>query len=203
MKLPVQVTFKNLPPSPALESLIRERAATLDTYCPDIMSCRVVVEMPHRHRHSGNPFQVRIDLTVPGDEIVVSQDPTLHGSLQDLGVGELNKTADIQAQHTAADLAVRDAFDAARRQLQDYVRQKRGSVKTHEAPSHGQVVRLGQDEGWILTPDNREVYFHHRSVLDAAFDELRVGTDVAFVEEQGEKGPQASTVRVLGKHHYP
>jgi cold shock CspA family protein len=64
------------------------------------------------------------------------------------------------------------------------------------------VIRIGPEEGWIETPDGREVYFHEHSVLDAAFDRLEIGSEVAFVEEPGDKGPQASTVRLLGRHHY-
>jgi cold shock CspA family protein len=76
-------------------------------------------------------------------------------------------------------------------------------VKTHEVPEHGEVVALERADGHgFIQAGEKRIYFHRASVLDDAFDELTVGTRVAFVEEQGEKGPQASTVRVLGKHHY-
>jgi cold shock CspA family protein len=205
MKLPVQVTFRNFPPSEhveELETLIRERADHLGTYYPDIMGCRIVLDVPHRHRRDGNHYHVRIDLTVPGDEIVVKHEPTLYASLGDIQREEQTKADDVQPAHKHAAVVVREAFDIARRQLQDYARRQQGRVKGHEAPLHGTVARVGPEEGWIATSDGREVYFHARSVLDGAFGRLAVGSAVAFVEEAGEKGPQASTVRVLGKHHY-
>jgi cold shock CspA family protein len=100
-------------------------------------------------------------------------------------------------------VAIRDAFDSARRRLEDFAREQRGAVKTHEGPAHGEVVELERADGYgfIQAGENR-IYSHRASVLDDAFDELTVGTPVAFVEERGENGPQASTVRVLGRHHY-
>jgi cold shock CspA family protein len=78
-----------------------------------------------------------------------------------------------------------------------------GAVKAHEVAAHGEVVELSKPDGYgfIQAGENR-IYFNRASVLDDAFDKLTIGTPVAFVEEQGDKGPQASTVRVLGKHHY-
>ena len=205
MTLPIQVTLRNLPSSEnvaELEALVRERADRLSTYYPAIMGCRIVVEVPHRHHRDGNRYHVRIDLTVPGDEIVVKHEPTLHATLSDVHREEQAKADDVQPAHKHAAVVVREAFDVARRRLQDYARRQQGKVKTHEPPLHGTVVRIAPDEGWIATSDGREVYFHQRSVLDGAFTRLEVGSTVAFVEEAGEKGPQASSVRVLGKHHY-
>jgi cold shock CspA family protein len=189
-------------PSADIETMIRERAAKLDAYYDSIMACRVLVELPHRHHQDGKRFHVRIDLTVPGDEIVVTHEPSLHPSLKDIDSEEVTKASDLDPVHKYVGVAVREAFDIARRRLQDFSRRQRGAVKVHESPLHGRVVRLGPEEGWIATSDEREVYFNRNSVLDDAFDQLDVGTDVAFVEEEGEKGPQASTVRVLGRHHY-
>jgi ribosome-associated translation inhibitor RaiA len=133
MKIPVQVTFRNMSPSERLEALVRERASQLEGYYPGIMACRVVLDVPHRHHQAGNRCQVRIDLTVPDDEIVVTREPSLHGTLRDLANPEMTKATDIESIHTHAEVAVREAFDAARRQLQDYARKQRGDVKTHEA----------------------------------------------------------------------
>jgi cold shock CspA family protein len=91
----------------------------------------------------------------------------------------------------------------ARRQLQDFAREQRGVVKTHEVPEHGEIAEIFAVDGHgFIRARERRIYFTRASVVDDAFDELEVGTPVAFVEEEGEKGPQASTVRVLGKHHY-
>ena len=100
-------------------------------------------------------------------------------------------------------MAIRDAFDAARRQLEDYARIQRGDVKVHEIPDYGRVIKLmpEEDYGVLQTPDGREIYFHRNSVLEAGFDALEVGSEVRYVEQEGDKGPQASTVHIIGKHH--
>ena len=185
MKLPLQVTFRNMDPSDAMESNIRERAEKLDRFYDQIMSCRIMVEASHKHHQHGNLYHVRIDITVPDGEIVVSRERDKHQA------------------HEDAYVAIRDAFDAARRQLEDYSRRRQQHVKQHEVPPHGRISELFPDEnyGTITTPDGREVYFHKNSVLNALFDELEIGTEVRFDEEQGDQGPQASTVKVIGKHH--
>ena len=73
MKIPLKITFRNMEPSKAIEDNIREKAAKLDSFYDRIMSCRVTVEAPHRHHHKGKAYQVRIDLTVPGDELVIDR----------------------------------------------------------------------------------------------------------------------------------
>jgi ribosomal subunit interface protein len=175
-------------PSAAVEAVIREKAAKLDQFYDHIMSCRVIVEAPHGHHHQGNLFQVRIDLTVPEGELLVTREH--HHK---------------DHSHEDVYVAIRDAFDAMKRQLEDYARKRRGKVKKHEPPAHGRVFSLnsGEDYGRIETPDERLIYFHRNSVLDNAFDKLEVGSEVRFVEEMGERGPQASTVTLVGKHHIP
>lgn len=183
MKLPLQVVFRNMEPSAAIEAAVRERADKLDLFYEHIMSCRVVIELHHRHHHQGNLYHVRVDVKVPEAEIVASREPGEHHAHEDVYV------------------AIRDAFNAVRRRLEDYIRRRRGLVKAHEAPPHGRVVELYPDYGRIETLDGRLVYFHKNSVAGGDFDHLDVGTEVRFVEEQGELGPQASTVHVIGKHH--
>ena len=100
MKTPLQITFRDMAHSDALESHIRDKAEKLEQFFADIISCRVVVEQPAKHNQQGKPFNVRIDLGVPGSEIVI----------------------DKQANEDAY-VAVRDAFDAAKRRLEDYARQ--------------------------------------------------------------------------------
>lgn len=182
MQVPLEITFRNLPPSPAIEADIREKAAKLDAFYDRITSARVVVETPHRQHRQGKLFHVRIDLRVPGRQLVVSREPAAHHAYEDVYV------------------AIRDAFDNAKRQLEDYARETRGTVKTHAPSGHGRVARLpaGDGYGFIETPDGREIYFHRNSVVDGDFDRLNVGDDVRFSEEAGEQGPQASTVHVAG-----
>jgi cold shock CspA family protein len=202
--IPIQITFRGLQPSDALEADVRERVTWLEQFHEGIVRCRVLVEIPHRHRHDGRHFHVRIELTVPGgDPIVVSHEPSLHARLKDVE-GELHhKETEIESVHRYAHVAIREAFDVARRRLEDFAREQRGTVKAHEVTAHGRVIEISKvDEYGFIETDEHRVYFNRASVLDDAFDDLDVGTPVAFVEERGEKGPQASTVRVLGKHHY-
>lgn len=187
MRIPLEVTFRNMGHSPAMEAAVREKAQKLDQFCNQIMSCRVAVEAHHKHHHQGNLFHVRIDLTVPDEELVVSRAPQQHHA------------------HEDAYVAIRDAFDAARRQLQDYARRRRGKVKHHDMPPHGRILEIFPEQGYgrIVSSDGREIYFHRNSVLDADFDQLAPGTEVRFDEVPGDEGPKASTVHVIGKHHIP
>lgn len=182
MQAPLEITFRNMPPSPAIESAIRDKAEKLEGFYDRITSARVVVETPHRQHRKGKLFHVRIDLRVPGQELVVSREPPAHHAHEDVYV------------------AIRDAFDGAKRQLEDYARKMRGALKTHEGPPEGRVAQLhaGDGYGFIETPDGREVYFHRHSVVDGDFDRLRVGDHVRYNEEAGENGPQASTVHLTG-----
>ena len=187
MQIPLQITFQDMDPSPFVEAKIREKAQKLEHYHDRIMACRVVVEPLGQHHHHGNLYQVRIDITVPGGEIVVSRDSGLNHAHEDIYV------------------AIRDAFKAARRQLEDHLRRTRRKVKKHEMPPHGRVIEYFPEDGYgkILAPDGREIYFHENSVLNGGFRQLGIGSEVRFAEEQGEMGPQASTVRPVGKHHIP
>jgi cold shock CspA family protein/ribosome-associated translation inhibitor RaiA len=172
-----------MPPSEAIENNIRDKAAKLDGFYDKIMGCRVLLEAPHRHHHKGKLYHVRIDLTLPGGEIVINREPSRHASHKDVYV------------------AIRDAFAAARRKLQDFIRRRRGVLKVHEAPHGARVAKLFSEEGFgfLETDDGREIYFHRNSVLEPGFTQLEVGTEVAFAEEQGVNGPQASTVKFSGR----
>lgn len=187
MQLPIQITFRHMDTSPAVEALIRERTEALDRFFGRIMACRVVVEASARRQRKGKLFHIRVDLTVPGREIVVKRDPSEHHAHEDIMV------------------AIRDAFDAARRQLEDHARNARGEVKSHETPSHGHIARLFPDQGYgfIRSSTGDEIYVHRNAVANDGFDALSVGDAVRYVvhEGEGEKGPQASTVVPIGKHH--
>jgi len=186
MQTPLQITFRDMESSAAVEANIREKAAKLEHYYDHIMSCRVMVEAPHGHHHQGRLYQVRIDLGVPDGELVVSHEHHHKDSA-----------------HEDVYVAIRDAFDAMKRQLEDYSRKRRGKVKQHAAPDGGHVVSLHPEEdyGKLETPDGRVIYFHRNSVLKNAFDKLEIGSEVRYTEETGEQGPQASSVTLVGKHH--
>jgi cold shock CspA family protein len=185
-------------PSQTVERWIRDEAAKLDEFYPRIMGCRVVVELPTRHHRRGNRYHVRIDLTVPGAELVVNQDPSLHSSFQRTGAARTAKHLEIHVPHRELRQAIDDAFRAMGRRLQDYARRQRGDVKTRESMPRAIVSKLLRRGGYgiLKTSGGREIYFHKNSVLHGGFSRLRLGTTVSFVEETGEKGPQASTVRI-------
>jgi ribosomal subunit interface protein len=189
MQLPLQITFRHMDSSDAIEARIRERAAELERFFDRIISCRVVVECQHPRHQQGNLLRVRVDLKVPGDEIVVGRDPAAHHAHEDVYV------------------AIRDAFDATRRLLEDHVRRGRGDVKLHAVPDHGRIARLlpEQDCGCILSAEGEEIYFHRNSVVNGGFAALAVGDEVRFVAQASEsaEGSQASTVVPVGKHHLP
>jgi hypothetical protein len=132
MKTPLQITCRNIVRSEELERAIAARVDELETFSGDIIGCRVVLERPHLHREKGNACHVRIDLTIPGEEIVVSHQPSLHGTQRDFEEAEHTKETGVDVEHRSARVAIHEGFDRARRLLQDAVRRHRGDVKTHE-----------------------------------------------------------------------
>jgi cold shock CspA family protein len=201
MRSPPQITFRNLKPSASIEEWIRTEADKLDSFYKRVMGCRVTIEMPHRHRKKGSSYRIRIDLTVPGEKIVVKRGPCLRQHAQQLGETDIKKHLETKTPHKDLRVAVNDAFKAAGRQLQDYARRQRGDVKTHPPLQVARVGKILQDEGYgfLTADDGRGIYFHKNSVLNRAFSQLKVGTTVCFVEEAGNEGPQASTVRIISK----
>ena len=179
MQVPLQITYRDISRSDALDARIRDKAAKLEEFHTHVTSCRVVVEERHRHKHQGKQFCVSIDLRVPGREVVVNRDHD-----EDVYV------------------AVRDAFNAAGRQLEDFAREQRGDVKAHEVVQHGTVARLYHEEGYgfIVTADRRELYFSRDNVVDPSFDRLEPGSPVQFIEDLAAEGRQAKRVSGAGKH---
>jgi cold shock CspA family protein len=200
---PVQITYRNVEPSEPIEGLVREAAAALDRFSLRITGCHVLIEMPHRHHARGNRYHVRVDLVLPGREIVVKRQAGPRPALEGARRARFLKQEETQLPHRDLRLAIHDAFRAASRRLQDYVRRQRQAVKTHEPAPRGRVSRIFPDRGYgfLETPSGRVVYFHRASVLHDAFDRLEAGTLVRFVEEQGEHGPQASTVEIVSRRH--
>jgi ribosome-associated translation inhibitor RaiA len=176
MKLPLQIVMRDIPHSDAVEADIRSRVEKLDQFYPDIMRCRVVVELDGKHKHQGKQFNVRIDMTVPGSEIVVDRERG-----EDLYV------------------VLRDAFDAAKRRLEDFARRQRGEVKTHEPIIQGRIARILADEGYgfITTADGKELYFSRDNVVHPLFEHLKPGMAVTFLEEVGAEGLQAKRVSAV------
>lgn len=182
MQTPLEISFTNMDPSPAVEARVRERAEKLERLYDRITSCHVYIEAPHQQHRKGNRFEVRIKARVPGTELAVSNNPGRDEDHEDIYI------------------ALRDAFNAMERQLKKWRRQVQGEVKTAAVPLQGRVAELFDDFGHIAAIDGRLIYFHRNSVVGAGFDDLVEGTTVELVvhEAEGDKGPQASTVRPIG-----
>jgi cold shock CspA family protein len=185
MQIPLEITYRGVEKTEAIEELIRRKARKLERICNHITSARVAVESSQKHQRSGSPYRVRIYLSVPpGHELVVKR--------------EENKGH----VHEQLPTIVRAAFDAAERQLKELVEKQRGEVKSHpEQERMALVDKLFPEEGYgfLKTVDGRGLYFHRNSVLSDNFDRLEIGTGVRYVEAMGEKGPQASTVQIVDK----
>ena len=126
---PVQISCRNMSISPALEEEIRSRVGWLESFYPAIVGCRVLLEVPHRHRRRGRPLHVRIELSLPGEDVIVNDEPTLDGAAR----SELRKSDELDGRHKDLHVAIHEAFDVARRRVEDVARRQRGDVKTRAA----------------------------------------------------------------------
>lgn len=187
MQVAPEISFRNMEPSDVIEADVRDHIAKLEQVYDRITSCKVVIQAPNQEAPTGEPYHVRIYAAVPQHDIVVDQDP-----------------GDKQSHQKDVSLAIRDAFQAARRQLTEVRDKLRNRTKTHEIPPHGLVktVYPEKEYGFIETPDGREVYFHANSVRGIDFTDLEYGSQVRFEEELAEKGPQATVVHPVGRHHH-
>jgi cold shock CspA family protein/ribosome-associated translation inhibitor RaiA len=183
MEFPLDITFRDMESSPAIEASVRRWAEKLARVYDRIVRCHVIIERPHQHQRQGQLLRVAVTLSVPGPDIVVSRNTGRLGAHEDLHV------------------AIRDAFLAARRQLEDRARRMRRDVKTRVRPTHGRVEYLDAEGAWgYLDADGRQIYFHRNAVLGG--EDLRLGDEVRFEEEAGREGPQATTVQTIGTHGY-
>jgi cold shock CspA family protein len=185
METPVQIDFQGMAASASVRDSIMKHVNQLEERFGRITAGRVAVKGPGGHHHKGGLYEITIRLALPeGREVIVD-----HTAQNDERYSDLN-------------FSINDTFKRARRQLQDQVRKLQGQVKHHEGAPVGTVVELdplGQF-GFIETDDGREIYFHCNSVLGGEFPQLTVNSRVTYAEEMGEKGPQASTVRLVEKH---
>ena len=165
MQSPVQIQFKNMDSSEALEAKINKWVAKLDQTYPTIVSCRILIEAPSGKKLHGGLYHTRIDIGLPGREVVVNRTPSVHHSYTDVYV------------------SIRDAFKSTQRQLENVVKRLQEKVKSHEIPDHGWIITLfpENDSGTIGSSDGREIYFHRNSLLTGKFDDLTVGMEVRFV----------------------
>jgi cold shock CspA family protein len=185
MQTPVQIDFQGLEAKPELSSAIDKHIGQLEERFGRVTAGRIVVKGPGGRHRTGGLYEINIRLSLPeGREVNIARTPQN------------------DERHADLNYALNDAFKRARRQLQDQVRKLQGQVKQHEGPPLGTVTELDPlgEFGFLETDDGREIYFHRNSVLDGGFSALSVGARVTFAEEMGDKGPQASTVKPMGKH---
>jgi len=185
MQTPPEIVYQNVTATANIEDAIAKHLAELEERWGRVTACRVVIKGPGQHRHKGGLYEVHIRLALPdGREVNVE------------------RTAPEDKRRSDLAFALNDAFKRARRQLQDRVRRVQGQVKQHEHSLTATVARLDPsgEFGFLETADGQEIYFHRNSVLGEGFSRLQVGSRVSFAEEPGEKGAQATTVKLMGKH---
>jgi cold shock CspA family protein len=185
MQTPVEIDFQGLKGAPETYAAIENHVADLEQRYGRVTACRVVLKGPGGHHRTGGLYEVNIRLALPNGREV-----------------NVERTASADERHADLTFAINDAFKRARRRLQDHARRLQGHVKQHENQPIGTVTKLDAsgEFGFLEANDGRQVYFHRNSVLNDDLSRLAVGSRVTFVEESGEKGPQASTVKSLGKH---
>lgn len=184
MDRPLEIAFHNMQPSESLEAMIRDQVERLDTRHARLIGCRVSVEALHRQHQTGNLYECHITLSLPGRDLAVSRGP--HKP-------KINRAnPDVRA-------SVREAFEAAERQLLEHKRQDRSDMATPSGSAlAGQITLIepGADHGFILNSVGTQLYFHRDSVTNGRFEELAQGQLVHYVEEAGDAGPVATKVRV-------
>lgn len=184
MEFPVDITFHGVEVSRAVEERVLREARALETAYQRIIRVEVAVEAPHRSVAKGQRYHVRVNVEVPGKDVVISRDPGNDDAHEDVYV------------------AIRDAFRAARRRLESHVAKNlRREVKERGGPAHGRVIYLDAERAWgrLESGDGREVYFHRNSVT-GDIGQLEIGDEVRFEEAAGVEGPQASTVTPVGRN---
>lgn len=179
------IDFHGMEASREFRDKIAHHLARLEERYGRVTSCRVTVKAPSGHRHTGDPYEIKIHLSLPDErEVAVEHTPHQDERYQDF------------------DFALNDAFNRAGRQLQDQVRLMRGKLKRHGEAETGVILRLMPEDGYgfLESSDGREIYFHRNSVVEPGFDSLALGERVSFAEEEGEQGPQASRVTPLAEN---
>ena len=181
--MPLKLEILGFEPSAHVRELIESNVRKFEDRSGRITSCNVTIRAPGAHHRMGEPFAVTIHMALPNS--------------REVSVGQTSKGLD--RRHADISFAVNDAFRRATRQLRDKTRRLQGNIKQHSEVPIGKItsVEPQRECGFLETEDGRSIYFHAHSVLDGRFRHLAAGDRVSFHEEVGEKGPQASTVRVL------
>jgi cold shock CspA family protein len=184
MAVPAEISFHGLDSSDALRRRIDDQLKRLDRYEDDIIGARIAVEAAHQHGHK-TVLEVHVEISLEGRTVFAKRE------------AQLPEPMGTRGYYTA----VSDAFDAAIRQMDDYLTRRRRDVKTHEgAGVYGRVVRLNRanEHGFIETPEGHNLFFHRAVVADDDYDQLTEGAEVLYdvAEAEGAYGPQARTVKL-------
>jgi ribosomal subunit interface protein len=180
MPAAIEIRFLGIAPSPAVEAAVQRKSARLGRFSQALMSCRVSIDAAHKHQHQGHPYRIRIDVTLPGHELVVDR-----------------------VEHEDVYVALRHAFDSMRRQLAQTMQRRRGQIKKHSEPLHGAVIQIDAESryGLIETPDGTHYWFSPENLAGMPFEHITLGTPVQFLPELAAQGLQAKRISV-GKHHF-
>jgi len=180
MQVPLQITMRNMEHSAAVEQRIRDKAEKLNQYSDQIISCQIVVEQGQAHRQNGALYNIRILLTMPRKELVVTN----------------NEQENLY-------MAIRDAFNDMVRKIEDTARKMHGDIKHHPEIIHGKIERLFDDGefGFITTSGGDEYYFNSDSLVNHTFQYLKIGMPVQFIEKMGDEGMRACRVSIRKEAH--
>jgi cold shock CspA family protein len=185
MQVAPEVIFKGVDRSAWVEGYVAERLEHLEKFSNEITRCHVTLSREQSSHRKGNRYSVMVEVRVPKQH--------------DLAAKKQKQIHDMRTQLPAV---INEAFGAIETQLKRTIARRRHEEKVHDGQPHGMVEKLFPEEGYgfIRTiGDDQQIYFHRNSVLHDGFDRLGVGTEVRFAAEQGEEGPQASSVQLVGK----
>jgi cold shock CspA family protein/ribosome-associated translation inhibitor RaiA len=189
MQTAPELIFHDVERTNWVENYILERVQRLDKFADGIISCRVALTQEQASHHKGNRYSVMVEVRTPPNH--------------DLAARKAKVIRDMPAQLPAL---INLAFGAIERQLKKTAALRRGDgkhlEKRHDGQPHGIVEKLF-DEGYGFLralDDDRQVYFHRNSVLHGDFERLEIGTEVRFTPQDGDEGPQASSVQIIARH---
>lgn len=183
----LKIQYLGFSESEAVSAAVWNYVEHLEKLYGPIMSCSVVISHPHRKHQKGGIYHIKVRMHLSSVDVVVDRQSEKNHAHEDIYV------------------ALRDAFDAAKRKLADFSRIQEGRIKQKSIPAHARIIRLidYDDCGFVVTEDHREIYFHRNALVNAEFEKLHVGQEVRFAETMGENGPQITSLQVIGHcgHH--
>lgn len=179
----LKIQYLGFRESEAVSAVVQNHVDSLERMSPNLISCHVVLTRPSRKHQQGTLYQIKLRLHMPGTNIIIDKDPGMNQAHEDVYV------------------AIRDAFLAAKRKIEDYNRIRSGRVKEKVRPLHAKILRLipASDCGFVVSEDQREIYFHRNALLNGDYDSLHLGQEVRFSETMGENGPQITSMELVGQ----